>query len=116
MIKTEKLYIKTACSQEDLMYGLKNIKQMDYNKGMLFVFNQEQTLSFWMKDTYIPLDIAFLNKNLEIVDIKTMNPLDEIIVKSSIPASYALEVNKGYFDTNNIKIGDNISLFMKNTN
>ncbi len=116
MVKTEPLYVRTACQQDELAHGLKNIKKMDYDVGMLFVFGYEKPLSFWMKDTYIPLDIAFLNDKLEIVDIQTMKPFDETEVKSSKPASYALEVNKGYFQKYNIKIGDKISLINKVSN
>lgn len=116
MVKSEPLYVRTACQQDELAHGLKNIKKMDYDVGMIFVFGYEKPLSFWMKDTYIPLDIAFLNNNLEIVDIQTMKPHDETEVKSSKPASYALEVNKGYFNKYNIKVGDRVSLVIKNSN
>jgi uncharacterized protein len=116
MVKKEPLYVRTACQQDELSHGLKNIKKMDYDVGMLFVFGYEKELSFWMKDTYIPLDIAFLNDKLQIVDIKTMKPLDETEVKSSQPASYALEVNKGYFKKYDIKVGDTISIVNKVSN
>lgn len=115
MVKKEPLYVRTACQQDELSHGLKNIKKMDYDVGMLFVFGYEKELSFWMKDTYIPLDIAFLNDKLQIVDIKTMKPLDETEVKSSKPASYALEVNKGYFKKYDIKVGDTISIINKSS-
>lgn len=109
-INSNVLYIKHACTMEELSTGLMFIKKLDENLGILFVTREEQTLSFWMKNTYIPLDIAYINKNLEIVDIHTMKPLDLTSIKSQHPASYALEVNAGYFKKHNIKIGDKIKI------
>lgn len=109
-INSNILYIKHACTMEQLSTGLMYIKNLDENLGMLFVTREEQTLSFWMKNTYIPLDIAYINKDLEIVDIHTMKPLDITSVPSKYPASYALEVNAGYFKKHKIKIGDKIKI------
>jgi len=61
-----------------------------------------------MKNTYIPLDIAYINNNLEIVDIQTMKPHDLTLILSKYPASYALEVNAGFFKKNNINVGDKL--------
>lgn len=114
-IHGESIYVRNACSQDELTIGLKNIKRMDEDVGMLFIFGFEKKLSFWMKDTYIPLDIAFINDNLEIVDIQSMKPHDETPIESNKPASFALEVSKGYFNKHKVKIGDKIEVnFTKN--
>jgi uncharacterized membrane protein (UPF0127 family) len=77
--------------------------------GMLFVFDKEDNLSFWMKNTLIPLDIAYINKRGIINEIYYMAPLDTSKIYSSInPAMYALEVNAGWFNRNKIKIGSKI--------
>lgn len=110
MVKSEPLYVRTACQPYELVQGLKSVKKIDDDVGLLFVFGYEQKLALDMKDTYVPLDVAFLNENLEIVDIKPMQPLDETPVKSDKPASYALEVKQGFFSKKNIQVGDTITL------
>jgi uncharacterized protein len=78
--------------------------------GMLFVFNQPQPLSFWMKDTLLPLSIAYIDTEGYIVDIQDMQPLDETPHLSAEPAQYALEVNQGFFEARGIQIGDRVAL------
>jgi uncharacterized membrane protein (UPF0127 family) len=80
------------------------------NAGMLFVFGHEQWLSFWMKNTYIPLSIAFIDTEGRIVDIQDMQPLDTIPHVSAEPARYALEVNQGFFAERGIEVGDEVEL------
>lgn len=107
-IKYAQLNVENACTSEQLSQGLMFRKKLEENTGMLFVFSQEQTLNFWMRNTYIPLDIAYINNKNEIVDIQSMKPLDETAIVSKAPASYALEVNSGWFKKNNINVGDKI--------
>jgi uncharacterized protein len=93
----------TPAQQE---YGLMGRTALAADSGMLFVFDQDQPLSFWMKDTLIPLSIAFINSEGIIVDIQDMQPLDETPHASAAPATYALEVNQGFFAANGIQVGD----------
>ena len=81
-------------------------------RGMLFVFDQEQHLSFWMKDTIIPLDIAYARSDGTIVKILTMTPLDTRFNQypSGEPARVALEVNAGVFAAKGISEGDKIDI------
>ena len=79
-------------------------------RGMLFIFEQERTLSFWMKDTFIPLDIAYARSDGTIVKIHTMTPLDLSGYSSVQPARYALEVNAGVFAAKGIAEGDIIKV------
>ena len=90
--------------------GLMNIDKLGENEGMLFCYPAEKDLSFWMKSTYIPLSIAFIDKNKKITQIEELKPLDETSVTSKQPSMWALEVNSGWFQKNNIKIGDKISI------
>lgn len=107
----EKIYtVEVANSQEKRSKGLMFRKHLPENTGMLFVFSYEDYRYFYMKNTLIPLDIAFFNAQMEIVSIKQMEPLDETTVPSEKKAMYALEMNKGFFEKKGIKVGDKIKL------
>ena len=86
--------------------GLMGRSALAPNAGMLFVFGQDQPLSFWMKNTLIPLSIAFMDSQGRIVDIQDMQPLDQTPHDSAAPAKYALEVNQGFFAAQGIQVGD----------
>ena len=92
--------------------GLMYRTALGVNRGMLFVFPEEQKLTFWMKNTLIPLSIAFIDSELRIVDIQDMRPLDDEPPSyvSSGPAQYALEVNQGFFERRGVKVGDRVEL------
>ena len=78
---------------------------------MLFVYDNERLLNFWMKNTLIPLDIIFLDKNKIIVNIADAKPCEQDpceLYSSQLPAMYAIEVNSGFALENNIKIGDSV--------
>jgi uncharacterized membrane protein (UPF0127 family) len=77
---------------------------------MLFVFSYEDYRYFYMKNTLIPLDIAFFDSQMKIVSIKQMQPLDETTVASDEKAMYALEMNQGFFEKQKIKVGDQAKL------
>ena len=80
------------------------------NAGMLFVFDREQQLSFWMRNTLIPLSIAYIDAEERIIDIQDMQPLDETRHPSAEPAMYALEVNQGFFEECGVGVGDGVEL------
>lgn len=78
---------------------------------MLFVFPGERHRRFWMKNTYLPLSIAYVNRYGIINEIYDMEPLDSSRVYPSMyPAQYAIEVNRGWFKRNNIKKGCRVLL------
>ncbi len=79
------------------------------NEGMLFVFDTEGHHSFWMKNTSIPLSIAFIGRKGEIVQIEDMQPQDSTLHTSAYPVLYALEMNQGWFRKNGIEVGDKIT-------
>ncbi len=99
--------------------GLMFITRLPENTGMLFVFEGEQTLSFWMKNTMIPLAIGFIDAKGELVDVQEMEPaksmvtLDVPTYQSRKPARFALEMNKGWFAKNGIKKGAKLRPFSK---
>ncbi len=92
--------------------GLMHRTTLAENRGMLFVFRSEERLSFWMKDTLIPLSIAFMDTEGRIVDIQDMKPLDDDPPSyvSARPARYALEVNQGFFEERGVEVGDKAEL------
>lgn len=85
-----------------------NRKYLPKNQGMLFKFHNPTFASFWMKDTYIPLDIAFLDDNGRVLQIESMTPLNTRAIYSNNQCRYALEVNHGWFTENNVKVGSRI--------
>lgn len=87
--------------------GLMFREDLPMNGGMLFVFPEEQILSFWMKNTPLPLSIAFIDVNGVILNIEKMMPYDDVTHHQSIaPAFFALEVHQGWFTERGIKAGD----------
>ena len=85
-------------------------KSMKENQGMLFVFHEEKPRSFWMHNTYIPLDIIYLNKEKEIVSIaKNAAPLSETSRPSEGDAMYVLEINGGLSDKLGLTKGDRMT-------
>lgn len=105
-----KLKVEIVQDVESRQHGLMNREELPENQGMLFVFESTRILSFWMRNTFIPLDIAFIDDAGKIVDIQRMEPLDESkSYTSAAPALYALEVNAGWFAKNTIKVGGMVS-------
>ncbi len=79
---------------------------------MLFVFPQEVTLPFWMKDTFIPLSIAFIAPDGTIVDLQDMEPRSEEFHYPRGPSRYALGVTRGLFARHGIKVGDRALFYL----
>jgi uncharacterized membrane protein (UPF0127 family) len=85
--------------------------RLEKDSGMLFVFDREQMLDFWMKNTSIPLSIAYIDSEGIIREIYDMKPLDiSVSYPSKYPARYALEVNRGWFSRKGIRKGSRLIL------
>ncbi len=108
----ERVVVRTeiADTQAEQQRGLMERTELAEDAGMLFVFPQERPRSFWMRNTLIPLSIAYIDSDGRIVDIKDMQPLDETSVPSAEPAQYALEVNQGFFEARGIEVGNTLEL------
>lgn len=87
------------------MQGLMLRKSMDTNAGMLFVFDESSEHCMWMKNTLIPLAVAFIDESGTIVNILEMQPHDLTSRCAAGPARYALEMNAGWFAKRGIKPG-----------
>ena len=99
-----------AATENARSLGLMLRETLPPDRGMLFVFDREHVMSFWMKNTLIPLDIVFIDHAGKIVAIRLMKPRDETITSSDRPALYALELNAGSADKAGIKEGDTIAV------
>lgn len=106
------LDIEVADGEEERMRGLMDRINLPDNAGMLFIFPNEEPRSFWMKNTFISLDIIYINSQMEIVSIqKYTQPKTTYSIPSEKPAMYVLEVNAGFTDKNGISPGDKIEFF-----
>lgn len=99
---------EVAARDQDREQGLMFRQQMGSNEGMLFIFDQPQKVCMWMKNTLLPLSVAFVDAQGRILNIEDMKPqtLDSHCSKS--PARYALEMNVGWFRQKNIKPGSSL--------
>ncbi|MDR1099208.1 MAG: DUF192 domain-containing protein [Treponema sp.] len=105
-----RITVELARTDAERAQGLMYRKSLDDGKGMLFIFDRDQIMSFWMKNTRIPLSIAFITKEGRILEIRDMQPLAEYSVRSSRSARYALEAPQGWFSRAGIKAGDLLAL------
>ena len=96
-IGTHKLTAEVAASPDQRSLGLMNRFSLKPDHGMLFVYERNEPLSFWMRNTYIPLSIAFIAPDGRIVNIEDMKPQTDETHWSRGPAMYALEMKKGWF-------------------
>ncbi len=94
-----------ASTPEQREQGLMDRSAVPDGTGMLFVFNQSEERSLWMKDTHVALDVAFFDDANTIVGIKQMEPLDETLTDSDVATALVLEVRKGWFAENGIGEG-----------
>lgn len=100
-----------ALTEAQKARGLMFRKSLGEDSAMIFVFDQPRRMSFWMKNTEIPLDIAFLTRDGEITEIKSMFARDLNPVKSSRgDILYCIEANAGWFSKNKISAGDRLDM------
>lgn len=99
-----------AKTTEERNHGFMERKHIPDGTGMIFVFEKDQILSFWMKNTPHPLSIAYIDSHGKIRNIYDMQPYNLSPVVSTVSARYALEVPQGWYAANNINVGDTISL------
>lgn len=95
-----------AKTPKERSQGLMYREYLEQDSGMLFVFNNQDYLTFHMRNTQIPLDIAFIDEDGLVIDIQSMEPFDSALTVSKKPAKYALEVNRGFFKRVNLSVGD----------
>ncbi|HET8943325.1 MAG TPA: DUF192 domain-containing protein [Dehalococcoidia bacterium] len=108
--KSASLSVEIADTPEERAVGLMNRESLPEDAGMLFAWPEDTASGFWMKDTLIPLSIAFIDAAGVIVDIQDMQPRDETLHQSSLPYRHAVEANQGWFAGHGIAAGDSATL------
>ena len=102
-----------ADSPKERAQGLMYRYSLPENEGMLFIFETEEKHIFWMKNTFIPIDMIWIDKNKKIVDVKTAQPCKINNCETFTPsgrAIYVFEANAGFAEKNNIKIGGEVKI------
>ncbi len=114
--KSLEIPIEIADKEELRSFGLMFRKDIPWNYGMLFIFEKEVNYGFWMQNTYVPLEIAFIDSKKTIFNIQKMFPCNEEQCKiyySPKPYKYALEVKMGFFKKFGFKEGAKIEYWRK---
>lgn len=99
---------EVAADDANRMQGLMHRRSMSSNQGMLFVFPQARPHCMWMRNTYLPLSVAFLDQEGRILNIENMQPQTDDSHCATSAARYALEMNLGWFSSKGIKPGARI--------
>jgi uncharacterized membrane protein (UPF0127 family) len=104
------LSVEIAATEEERRQGLMFRTELEDGKGMIFLFEKDRILSFWMKDTLIPLSIAFLSSEGRITEIRDMEPRSLATVMSERSCRYALEAPQGWFARAGVGVGDRVAV------
>lgn len=104
------LTVEVASTNQQRYMGLSFRESLATDRGMLFAYPEERALTFTMRNTKIPLSIAFISKDLVVNEIHLMNVGPDQLFHSRSRAQYALEVNQGWFKQHGIKPGDTIKM------
>jgi len=104
-----RITVELARRPEERNRGLMFRESLPPEHGMLFLFERDEVQAFWMRNTRIPLSIAYADARGQIVRIADLEPLDERPVSSIAPARYALEMNRGWFAAHGVAAGDRIT-------
>lgn len=104
-IGDKKYNVEVAQTDEEKPKGLQGKKELAEDEGMLFIYDEPQTVGFWMQDTDIPLDIIFIDEDFEVISVYKGQPHDEIIAEED-DVQFVLEVNQG----SEIKEGDELDI------
>jgi uncharacterized protein len=104
------LLVETADAPEERSVGLMSRESLPEDRGMLFVFEQEGQHTFYMRNTLIPLSIAFIEGEGTVIEIEDMEPLTETLHSADEPYLYTIEANRGWFARNGIAAGSEVRI------
>ncbi|MCP5005543.1 MAG: DUF192 domain-containing protein [Planctomycetes bacterium] len=108
LVNGKRILVEVASTYEERKQGLMYRDKLGKDSGMLFIFPQEKQLSFWMKNTKIPLSIAFIDSRGEITQIDSMTPYSTTSHTSKDQVKYALEMEDKWFSKNRIAVGTKV--------
>lgn len=106
----EPVKIEIANDSKSREEGLMFRSELEEDSGMLFVFDEVSQFGFWGKNTYIPLDVAFITEDKKIASIREIVPKSFHIVRCDTSCKYGLEANSGYFEMNGVEVGDCVKI------
>jgi uncharacterized membrane protein (UPF0127 family) len=109
-VNQQSFSLEYASSRQQRAQGLMHRQQLCEECGMLFNFQRNKRAQMWMKNTYIPLDVAFIREDGSISEIRSMQANTAKLTKSRYPVFYAWEMNQGWFAKNAIKVGDIVTI------
>jgi len=104
------LLTEVANTPDQRYMGLSFRRKLAENEAMLFVYQREQALTFTMRNTLLPLSIAYISKDFVINEIIDMPVGPNQLFPSKVPGQYALEVNQGWFERNQVRVGEQIKM------
>ena len=108
--------VELAVTPEQLSYGLMNRAHLDQDKGMLFIFQEDEIYPFWMKNTLIPLDMIWIDSQGKAVFIKEnaqpCSPVECPLIRPTAQARYVLEVNAGTVERIGLSVGDSLEILI----
>jgi uncharacterized membrane protein (UPF0127 family) len=107
-IRGHRIRAELADTPESRMTGLMGRRSLPQDTGMLFVFDQPAPQAMWMKNTYVPLSVAFITADGRILNIEDMSPQTEDVHPSAGSVLYALEMERGWFARKGIRAGDRV--------
>jgi uncharacterized membrane protein (UPF0127 family) len=107
-VKSHEIRAEVASTEAQRLRGLMYRQILAHNTGMIFVYPRSGIMSMWMKNTPVPLSVAFIDEKGRILNIEDMAPYSEQAHSSSGAAAYALEMNRGWFARKGIKPGDRV--------
>ncbi|MCC6381730.1 MAG: DUF192 domain-containing protein [Dehalococcoidia bacterium] len=102
---SERLQVELATTEKAREQGLMFRQSLEEDRGMLFLFPTDVTVGFWMKNTYVPLTIAYLAADGTVLEVREGKPLDETVLTPARPYRMVLEVNQGWFARHGLGVG-----------
>ncbi len=112
LVGERRFHLELAESRQDRSKGLMGRDSLCRDCGMVFHYITPKRVSFWMKNTSLALDVAFVDEAGKITQIERLEPLSEQIIKSRQDVKFAWEMQRGWFAENRLKVGDRISIIL----
>lgn len=109
-----RLWIRVASTQSEQERGLMFQDHLPTDNGMLFTFTEATRVGFWMRDTPMPLSVAWLTRDQQVIEVQEMQPMSEQVHLSPQPYLYAVEANPTWFAAHRIRPGDHLRICQVN--